>query len=135
MCLKSKAFYPKKAKEDIVCYKRLLLPSIPSPKDNDCFISPFYAFVWKLGEEYTAEKATSIKYEANYYGNWCKIENGYFHTFVHYKDCDDITNGLTDVIVKCIIPKGTYYYEGVINYSSHLGYASKHLKVIEVVKC
>lgn len=135
MCLKSKAFYPKKAKEDIVCYKRLLFPSIPSPKDNDCFISPFYAFVWKLGEEYTAERAKTIKYVVDFGVNKYKIENGYFHTFVDYKDCDDTTNGLTDVIVKCIIPKGTYYYEGLINYSSRHGYASKHLKVVEVVKC
>ena len=116
-----------KATKDIVCYKvcRYIGGGIYS----------FYydKFKWVLNKEYEADRATRTYTRNNVY-------DGYFHT---YKSLSTALSSLEiDIdsrikIVKCIIPKGSYYYKGwhspnIYGYLSE-GYASKKLKIVEIV--
>lgn len=121
MCLVSNTLKPKKAKKDIVCYKYLKVV------EGDGIHSPFNTqFKWKIGDEYVAENE---KYRRGRY----EISQGYFHTYAKYTDCYYCANRHTDAIIcMCVIPKGTYYYEGMVNGGVCDGYASKHLKIVRL---
>lgn len=104
----------KKAKEDIVCYKILSI------------------HCGNLFTPYTADKVPSQIYkgELPMVGDFSKIrrffrrifhddfiEGGYIHTFrTKYRadlvDYFFMRNDVNTRIFKCIIPKGTYYYQG-----------------------
>ena len=37
------------------------------------------------------------------------------------------------IAVKCIIPKGAYYFDGCVNVSFIEGYASSKIKIVEII--
>lgn len=128
MCLVSNTLKPKKAKEDIVCYKYLKVV------ENDgitTYHSPFNTqFKWKVGDEYVAENEKYLRGREISFKRH-EISQGYFHTYAKYIDCNCCA-GLRDAICMCVIPKGTYYYKGVVNGGVRDGYASKHLKIVKI---
>jgi len=128
MCLLSTTVKPKKAKEDIICYKFLM--------KGDCLKSPWREFIWELNKEYTAERSKP-RYSKK------SITDGYFHTYkshmearvdADYHQCSRFWYGfpLNVCIYKCIIPKGSVYFEGICN-GGFEGYASKKLIVVEAI--
>lgn len=121
MCLYSRTEKPKKAKEDIICYKFLVMK-------NGHLQSPFLPFVWSIDKEYTAEKSKM---------RWSPrdIKDGYFHTHkekdVAMRQAEEWfhSHPLTPYpchLYECIIPKDSYYFEG-IHFGAAEGYASKKL--------
>jgi hypothetical protein len=79
--------------------------------------TPFKNFKVIIGETYTSEL---IKDEA---GN---VHEG-LHSFRSYKNLSN-----SGIIAKCIIPKGSQYYEG--KFGKKISYASNKLTYVEIVK-
>lgn len=117
MCLEVNTQY-KIAKEDIVCYKIL-------EKDyNGDLFSPFTLFRWDLNK-FTKAKGRPI---STIFNGPKYITIGYFHTFksiVAAKKQLMLCSNRNHLICKCIIPKGTKYWEGL--YEGYKGFASKNL--------
>ena len=118
MCLIAKENY-KTAKEDIVCYKIL-----HKNYYGDLY-SPFTLFGYKIDEVTTAKgRSDIIRYE-----NGSKeISRGYLHTFKTRKAAEHYCC-VSQSVYKCIIPKGTTYWEGT--FQGYSGFASKKLIVKE----
>jgi hypothetical protein len=133
MCL-TKEGCRRKATKDIECYKVLL-----EYNDNGVtrLFSPYYGYKeWEIGK-------TFINYERGYSPtpNSHNVFGGYYHSYENlqysYLTSKDIerrqkTTKPRVVICKAIIPKGTYYYYGY-HYGGYWGYASKELKIVEVL--
>ena len=109
-----------KAAQDIVCYKVCCL------RNNNYLCSFFHDFVWDLNKVYEAERAKPASSRSSIY-------DGYFHSYEKPESGYDLFAYANAVLVKCIIPKGTYYYKG-IHQAGKWGYASKKLKIVEIVK-
>lgn len=99
----------KVAEEDIVCYKVAI-----KDNDGDCFVTPFRGMTYKLGELYS----TSIGWPRKI-GSINIINEG-FHSFTCKEDAYKCAKfeaptfeGTNMVVVKCIIPKGANYIEGM----------------------
>lgn len=86
------------------------------------YITPYRHAEVQMGKIYTSD--LGIKQ----YSQTDAIHQG-LHSFVKSRDAK--ADG-PDVIVKCIIPKGAEYYEGIFYDMS--AYASNQLKYIEIVK-
>ena len=103
MCLLTNNTHKYIAEKDIVCYKIVYL------RDNK-IISYWYDFIYELNRKYTTQVLQPIFTKK---GNIC-IEKG-FHSYrnlgiakdyIYY----DMFNLLPEIIVKCIVPKGSEYY-------------------------
>ena len=120
MCLITTKNIPEIAQEDIICYKFYVLHKVkddinlPS-YDKDGYLSPYQGMPAPAINEVTntlLDRAYLSKYTAVY-----MVGRG-FHSF---KYLDDLINELdfwqsSDIeIFKCIIPKGTKYYEGTFD--------------------
>jgi hypothetical protein len=86
-------------------------------------------FKWEIGVEYKADNAKLI-----YDG---EIHEGYFHTYDTFHAAEKSVFSMKGyfkkiVICKCIIPKHTYFYHG-IHSDGQEGYASKSLKIVEIL--
>jgi len=109
-----------KATKDIVCYKVC-----------KCFVDEsihsfyFDEYKWKLNKVYEAEHA-HIAYTSY------SVYDGYFHTFASPEMANAMLVYPSARLFKCIIPKGTYYFKG-IHQGGKDGYASKKLKIVEMV--
>lgn len=131
MCIKVENIFPKRAKTDIVCYKVL----------NEDMTAPYTGFQYDF-REYKANGLSNLlidikdsiirkvrkEYPMCY---WYSI--GLIHT---YKDIPLIAQSryfknLNRRVFKCIIPKGTYYYESYYSFEDE--YASRKLRIIEEV--
>ena len=130
MCIQVKTIFPKRAKTDIVCYK-LLKEDMTAPytgfqydfkeyKANGLFI------LLKDIKNFIIEKPYSLKGEPYYY-----YSIGLLHTYKKsalpfvINQCKYIKRRL----FKCIIPKGTYYYES----SGSSKYASRKLRIVREI--
>lgn len=109
-----------KATQDIVCYKVCYL------RNNHLYSFFHDDFVWDLNKVYEAERAKPASSRSSIY-------DGYFHSYEKSESSYDLFAYANTVLVKCIIPKGTYYYKG-IHQAGKWGYASKKLKIVEIVK-
>ena len=133
MCLKTRNFKCNIADEDILCFKVLefsqacgyMTPCIHSYVAQDILngIKNMVA----LGEE-----------EYNSHSTFMEINGGFIHTFKCVEDaivfCDynDLFSNGAFHIFKCIIPKGTRYYDGTcFCYGVMDSYASKEIKYLE----
>lgn len=103
MCLTSKWRFPRKAKEDIICYKILI-------SNFDYYFSPYRAELVDIQKEYKAE-GESFKWKDGY-----KKDIGYIHAYTLQHDAsrcciweNSSHHYLRYVVFKCIIPKGTLY--------------------------
>lgn len=119
------SFYKiKKAKKDIVCYKVL-----KERKGKLCTPYAFYEVspqVVKGELPMIGERSNILKFFRRIFHSNI-IGEGYIHTFrlliYAQSDARGMTSFMTKpVIFKCIIPKGTYYYQG-----DGGDYASEHI--------
>ena len=136
MCLITTKDIPEIAQEDIVCYKFYVLHKVkddinlPS-YDKDGYLSPYQGMPAPIINEVTntlLDRAYLSKYTAVY-----MVGRG-FHSF---KYLDDLIEELDfwlsfDIkIFKCIIPKGTKYYEG--KYGDFHSYCSESIILKEAI--
>ncbi len=126
----------KTAKEDIVCYK-VARKDIDwrSRKDVDwCFVSPFRGMIYKFGELYSTSighprKIGSIKIiNEGFHSFTCK-EDAY--KYAEYAASRIILDDINMVVVKCTIPKGATYIEGM--YEKYPNYVSNKIICVEEV--
>lgn len=123
MCLEVKKPEIIVAKEDMVCYKVMM----EHYGDKGAWVSPYQGMAYKEGRAYELEKQLQLL--DSKFGNIKDypyiVEEG-FHSFANLSDalqflnvyearcpwCMDASRHAY-VIVKCIIPKGTTYAEGL----------------------
>ena len=132
MCIQVKTIFPKRAKTDIVCYKIL----------NENMTAPYTKFQYDFKE-----------YKANGLSNLLKdIKDSiirklrfkeppmyYFYSvgLIHTYKCPPLIalskfyKDLNRKVFKCIIPKGTYYYESYASFEDE--YASRKLRIVEEI--
>lgn len=117
-------YMPKVAKKNIICYKILI------EDEEGKYSSPIYnKKKWEIGKTYT-NKQKRCDFAGAVYG-------GFYHTYVNKekaKEASKRCHGNKSHVVKCIIPKGTMYFVGNVNYSRIRGYASRTLKIEEILK-
>lgn len=132
MCLYTKQVEPKIAEKDIVCYKFYR-------RYNEILISPYQGFRApeigittnaNLGKSYRPENDNLYIY--NYY-DFKRVDEG-FHSFKTLEEVKHKVNGYSNnldlVIFKCIIPRGSSYYEG--RFDIYKSYCSNSIKLIEI---
>ena len=125
MCLVLKYLEPKIADKDIVCYKL-----VERTKIKGIYKSKYQEFEYVIRQLYT--NYFDIKYIdmliKRRYSRFA-IEEGMFHSYTNYLLAITILPNL--VVLKCIIPKGAYYYEGYFDDSP--SYASSQIKILEEI--
>ena len=107
MCLDINHLKPKIADKDIICYK-----IVERTKIKGIYISSGMGFEYIIRQLYTNN--LDIKYvnfiiKRRY--NMFTIEKNMFHSFSKYLPTMS-TLSTNYVALKCIIPKGAYYFEG-----------------------
>ena len=129
MCLDINHLKPKIADKDIVCYKL-----VKRTKIKGIYKSSFQRFEYVIRQLYTNNldiRFANKSIKRYFYRCFYKIEEDMFHSY---------TSNLYPVILsplphcallKCIIPKGAYYFEGIFDYSP--SYASSQIKILEEI--
>ena len=133
MCLHLNHLEPKIADKDIVCYKL-----VEKTKIKGVYKSCFQEFEYVIRQSYTNN--LDIKFVDRIIKNLCPsyphygiyaIEEGMFHSYTNYMPFKLLFILPDESILKCIIPKGAYYYEGHFNY--YTSYASSQIKILEEI--
>lgn len=133
----------KEATEDIICYKGVQVPYEKWFKIKTFVLRKLKRF--KDYKTYFTEDRVTIGMTfvampelSQERLDWTKdneevLEAGFVHSFKNKEDAIAFAKARTYIdVVKCIIPKGTYYFEG-INSDYTKGYASTQLKYVKVI--
>ena len=132
MCLRLEYLKPKIADKNIICYKL-----VKRTKVKGIYESIFQKFEYTIKKLYTnnisIECSNSVikHFEIqDIEGRDYYIEEGMFHS---YANCSHsaLNHAPDEFIVKCIIPKGAYYYKGY--YKGLTSYASSQIKILEEI--
>jgi len=130
MCLSGlESDKPLIADVDIICYKMLKVQPVFKIFGYDFgtqYLSPFHRMKYKIGKTYKSDLVVDTDcFDCRYY----VVEDG-LHTFA---DKDEAKNHVHDgeVLVKCMIPKGSKYFSGHFGISQSL--ASEKLTVIKIL--
>lgn len=132
------------AKEDIVCYKAVQIPYKKWFKLKTSILRFFklvklyHTYYTEdsilIGEEFAAFPEHSF-YDLGIIARNCvSIEGGFIHSFALKEDAVTFAKSRFYMdVVKCIIPKGTYYFEGYNSLDNTPGFASTKIKYVKVV--
>ena len=128
MCLFTYLLKPKIADNDIICYKLVVRTKI-----KGVYKSSFQGFEYIIRQLYT----NNIKIEFSYklikpetiFGYF--IEEGMFHSYTSNLYPVILSPLPNCALLKCIIPKGAYYFEGYFDESP--SYASSQIKILEEI--
>ena len=132
MCLFINHLEPKIANKDIVCYKL-----VKRTKIKGIYKSSFQKFEYVIRQLYTNN--LDIRFADKVIKNLCPsyphhgiyaIEEGMFHSYTNYMPFELFTSP-DETILKCIIPKGAYYFEGY--FDDCPSYASSQIKILEEI--
>ena len=126
MCLVTAQLKPKIADKDIICYKLVVRTKI-----KGVYKSSFQGFEYIIRQLYT----NNIKIEFSYklikpetiFGYF--IEEGMFHSYENHLYPVILSPLPNCALLKCIIPKGAYYFKGY--YGNYSSYASSQIKILE----
>ena len=130
MCLYVTHLEPKIADKDIICYKH-----VRRTKIKGVYVSSIKRFEYVIRQSYTNH--TNIKctpaiikhIQLANYPFLSYIEEGMFHSYAMPTKSASSLNYIT---LKCIIPKGAYYFEG---HSSIIPcYASSQIKILKEIE-
>ena len=130
MCLTTYQLEPKVADKDIICYKMVTKYRI-----KGVYLSEYQSFEYIIRRLYTndidvkhseALLQTIYRKDTSLTGTY-SISDFMFHSYQSpYK-----YSLRADTIVKCVIPKGAYYFEG--KHNGRWGYASSQIKILEEI--
>ena len=136
MCLCINHLCPSIANKHIVCYKL-----VKRTKIKGVYKSSFQEFEYVIRQLYTNNINYSfankvIKKERIFisYMNYLEadfIEEGMFHSYVNHLYPAILSPLPWVALLKCIIPKGAYYFEGYFDDSP--SYASSQIKILEEI--
>ena len=133
MCLDINHLKPKIADKDIVCYKL-----VKRTKIKGIYKSNFQRFEYVIRQLYTNNLDIRfvdkiIKNLDTTRSGLCLyiIEEGMFHSYVSYLYPVILSPLPHGALLKCIIPKGAYYFEGYFDESP--SYASSQIKILEEI--
>jgi len=130
MCLLTFRIKPKKAKEEIVCYKIYRLEYIKSKT----LYSAYFDYPTRVGELLYNDEIKEVFPHGMFVH--C-VGAGYFHSFKHLRSAIrkryEFSKHHTGhyVVVKCTIPQGSLYYAG--SYEFRVSYASEQLRIEEIL--
>ena len=128
MCLVTTQLEPKIADKDIICYKLVEKTNI-----KGIYKSSFQGFEYVIRQLYI----NNIKMEFSYKLIKDKVLFGYsieedmFHSYASYLYPVILSPLPCGALLKCIIPKGAYYFEGYFDDSP--SYASSQIKILEEI--
>ena len=129
MCLVTTQLEPKIADKDIVCYKL-----VKRTKIKGIYKSNFQRFEYVIRQLYTNNldiRFVNKNIKRYFYTGFYKIEEGMFHSYVSHLYPVILSPLPNCALLKCIIPKGAYYYEGY--FGDSLSYASSQIKILEEI--
>ena len=133
MCLYVTHLEPEIADKDIVCYKR-----VKRTKIKGIYKSSIQGFEYIIRKLYTNN--INIRFVNKIVKTWgltypylmYSIDEGMFHSYKS-RLCPVILSPLPScALLKCIIPKGAYYFEGYFDGSP--SYASSQIRILEEIK-
>lgn len=110
---KARAVRPKVARTDMIVYRRF-----EKWEDASYLVSPHRGAIYELGKEYRSRLGRTCFQEWGWTncGRWCVDINQGRHAWRTLKDAGySIGSGCcsyTDVILRCVIPKGSEYFDG-----------------------
>jgi len=130
---------------DITCYK--VLGESKSPKDpsRTAYYSPVMHMGYELGSTYFNGEVE--QFETSIWGDEVLVNGGFYHTFLNLEDAKEYAydnsysggySGYAEghtrpmVVVECVIPKGTVYYQGVTALCKD-SYASRALRITDKI--
>ena len=132
MCLALRDLEPKIADKDIICYK-----IVKRTKTKGVYKLSFKKFEYVIRQLYTNNLNIRfvdkiIKNLSPAYTSLCMyiIEEGMFHSYAS-KSSPILSPLPYCALLKCIIPKGAYYFEGYFDESP--SYASSQIKILEEI--
>ena len=129
MCLVIKQLEPKIADKDIICYKL-----VERTKIKGVYKSHFQGFEYVIRQLYTNNldiRFANKSIKRYFYRCFYKIEEGMFHSYTSNLYPIILSPLPNCALLKCIIPKGAYYFEGYSDNS--LSYASSQIKILEEI--
>ena len=129
MCLVINHLEPKIANEDIVCYKL-----VKRTKIKGIYKSSFQGFEYIIRQLYTNNldiRFANKSIKRSFYKRFYIIEEGMFHSYASYLYPVILSPLPHGALLKCIIPKGAYYFEGYFDESP--SYASSQIKILEEI--
>ena len=133
MCLDINHLKPKIADKDIVCYKL-----VKRTKIKGIYKSNFQRFEYVIRQLYTNN--LDIRFADKVIKNLClsyphldiyAVEEGMFHSYENHLYPVILSPLPNCALLKCIIPKGAYYFEGYFDESP--SYASSQIKILEEI--
>ena len=130
MCLDINHLKPKIADKDIVCYKL-----VKRTKIKGIYKSSFQGFEYIIRQLYTNNldiRFANKSIKRYFYKCFYKIEEGMVHSYESYLYPVILSPLPHGALLKCIIPKGAYYFEGYFDDSP--SYASSQIKILEEIK-
>lgn len=127
MCLLTGYVDVKIATEDIPCYK------IVQKSSKGTLKSIVQGFEYNLGEVYDngIPDPEKVPHTITWWDG-IRFDEGLFHSYSSPRN-RQLDKDLKEVAVKCIIPKGAYYFVGSVNLSLIEGYASSKIKIVEII--
>ena len=99
---------------------------------NVDFVSPYYPQThWEVGETKTLSEDPIGTFM---FGNF--IGFGYFHSYSQneFEKVKKLCGGANLILFEATIPRGTSYYQGVVEYEGTESYASKALRIDKMVE-
>ena len=129
MCLVITQLEPKIADKDIICYKL-----VERTKIKGVYKSKFQGFEYVIRQLYTNNldiRFANKSMKRYFYMGFYKIEEGMFHSYINYLYSMRLKSSLNYTLLKCIIPKGAYYFKGFSDYFP--SYASSQIKILEEI--
>ena len=133
MCLDINHLKPKIADKDVVCYKL-----VKRTKIKGIYKSNFQRFEYVIRQLYTNN--LNIRFADKVIKNLCTsyphldiyaVEEGMFHSYENHLYPVILSPLPNCALLKCIIPKGAYYFEGYFDESP--SYASSQIKILEEI--